>query len=626
MLAEVSLLLLILFTWLQLAIIILASNQKFRERTTIIVSLQTLTLALVILCGLAFLGLIIGFVLEDFSIAYVVGHSNTSLPWFYKISAAWGGHEGSMLLWILVATLWQYCFCRFSNNLDDNLKFLSIAIMGIVILLITIFVLLTSNPFARLLPISPLDGSDLNPLLQDIGLILHPPMLYIGYVGTIVPFAISLAAMFLKLNYRQWSNYLQPWISTIWGFLTLGIGLGSWWAYHELGWGGWWFWDPVENVSLMPWLVLTVLIHWASPSSKGNVYSKVVPFLAVLPFCLVLLGLFTVRSGILTSIHSFASSPERGLYLLVLLVMILATAMLIYARRTTINSPIKPLRFLDILLFVQGAVLLTVLFVVFLGTFYPLFYEVLGLGFLSVGAPYFNQFVLVLVLPTIFLMPLILWYKNHNAILISAISTLALALIISYSIASSLATQFNVTASIGIWAGLFITSSFLWQLFLHIKQHLQLSLNNIAIMQIAHIGFGLLVLAISANSYAVSYEVLLKPNEKTIKSGYEFTYIQADTAAAVNYIANTAKFKVTKDNVSKYILTEKRNYHSGTVTTEVGIISLWWADIYLTIGQKSEQASSFKLQILPLSNLLWLSIILLAIAGLLRSAVLRIKN
>jgi cytochrome c-type biogenesis protein CcmF len=388
---------------------------------------------------ISFICLIITFIGEDYSLDYVAKNSNSNLPLIYKISAAWAGHEGSMLLWCVVSSFWMLLASKYSSDLPESLRTNFLTIMGILNLGFLLFVVATSNPFARNLSV-PIDGGDLNPLLQDFGLIIHPPMLYMGYVGLSVVFSFAVACCFEKEFKKEWAQWLRPWVLASWAFLTLGISLGSWWAYYELGWGGWWFWDPVENASFMPWLMATALIHSVIASGEKGMFKSWTILLSIFTFSLSLLGTFLVRSGILISVHSFASDPSRGIFILLMLAMLIGGGLAAY----TMNSK----KFIDdneVKIFskegfflLNNILLVTATFTILLGTMYPLILDILGLEKISVGVPYYNAVFIPLMIPLIFLVgyvPILLSRISKNKqmfqLLIIFLTSLVLSLLFS---------------------------------------------------------------------------------------------------------------------------------------------------------------------------------------------------
>ncbi|MEO7935098.1 MAG: heme lyase CcmF/NrfE family subunit, partial [Dokdonella sp.] len=386
----------------------------------------------------AFGALTWAFLNQDFSVAYVAQNSNLLLPWYYRFSAVWGAHEGSLLLWILILNIWTIAVATLSRKLPDDFMARVLGVLGFVSLGFLLFTVLTSNPFARHLP-ALADGNDLNPVLQDFGLIVHPPMLYMGYVGFSVAFAFAIAALLGGKLDQQWVRWSRPWTNAAWGVLTLGIALGSWWAYYELGWGGWWFWDPVENASFMPWLVGTALIHSQAVTEKRGSFRAWTLLLAIFAFSLSLLGTFLVRSGVLTSVHSFASDPERGLFILAFLTITVGGSLLIYALRAPKVAGGEPFAGAsrETLLLVNNLLFTTAAAMVFVGTLYPLFAEAFNLGRISVGPPYFGVMFVLLMTPVVVLIPfgpMLKWRQgNMGAALRKLLPAMILALIASFA-------------------------------------------------------------------------------------------------------------------------------------------------------------------------------------------------
>ena len=355
---------------------------------------SSLSMGQLLFVAIAFVCLVSAFLNDDFSLKYVSQNSNTALPDHYKISAVWSAHEGSLLLWSLILAGWTAAVAIFSRSLPLVLTARILSVLGAISVGFALFLLLTSNPFERLLPMVPMEGADLNPLLQDIGLIIHPPMLYMGYVGFAVPFAFAIAALLGGQFDSAWARWSRPWINLAWVFLTLGITLGSWWAYYELGWGGWWFWDPVENASLMPWLVGTALMHSVSASEKRGVFRSWTLLLGIFAFSLSLLGTFLVRSGILTSVHAFASDPERGVFMLMFLALVVGASLMLFALRGPAMQKVAAYSgwSREVMLLINNVILVSSMVMILIGTLYPLVADVLELGKISVGPPYFNFF------------------------------------------------------------------------------------------------------------------------------------------------------------------------------------------------------------------------------------------
>src|SRR5690554_4315585 len=395
----------------------------------------------------AFLCLIQAFLADDFSVTYVALNSNSALPWYYKVSAVWGGHEGSLLLWAMILAAWTFAVAIFSRDLPEEMFSRVLAVMGMISIGFLLFMLMTSNPFDRQLPFFPEDGRDLNPLLQDFGLIVHPPMLYMGYVGFSVAFAFTIAALLGGRLDAAWARWSRPWTIVAWAFLGLGIVLGSWWAYYELGWGGWWFWDPVENASFMPWLVGTALIHSLAVTEKRGAFRSWTVLLAIAAFALSLLGTFLVRSGVLTSVHAFAVDPRRGIFILLLFVVYIGGALALYAWRTSrigLGGAFAPVS-RESMLLANNVVLAAAAGSVFLGTLYPLALDALGAGKISVGPPYFETVFVPLMAPALFLMgigPLARWKRA---------SLPELAALLRWALGVSLVVGLALPLFLGTW-------------------------------------------------------------------------------------------------------------------------------------------------------------------------------
>ena len=385
---------------------------------------------------ISFLCLITTFVGEDYSLDYVSKNSNSSLPLIYKISAAWAGHEGSMLLWCVVSSFWMFLASVYSSNLHKRLRVNFLAIMGILNLGFLLFVVATSNPFDRNMTI-PLDGNDLNPLLQDFGLIVHPPMLYMGYVGLSVVFSFAVACCFEDDFKKEWAQWIRPWVLASWAFLTLGIALGSWWAYYELGWGGWWFWDPVENASFMPWLMATALLHSVIATSEKGIFKSWTILLSIFTFSLSLLGTFLVRSGILISVHSFANDPSRGVFILFMLIALIGGGILSYAlnsKKFVDDSDVRLISKEGFFL-LNNILLVTATFTILLGTMYPLFLDILGLEKISVGVPYYNAVFVPLMIPLILLVgyvPILLSRTSIDSQLVQLFIIFVISIFLSF--------------------------------------------------------------------------------------------------------------------------------------------------------------------------------------------------
>ena len=484
---------------------------------------------------LSFAGLIVAFLQNDFTLDYVSRQSNTLLPYYYKISAVWGGHEGSLLLWVLVLSLWGAAVSLFSHSLPREMVARVLAIIGMVGVALMSFILMTSNPFNRILPDFPLDGADLNPLLQDIGLIVHPPILYMGYVGFTVPFAFAMAALLGGRLDSAWARWSRPWAVAAWCFLTVGIALGSWWAYYELGWGGWWFWDPVENASFMPWLAGTALIHSLAVSEKRGVFKAWTVMLAIIAFALSLLGTFLVRSGVLTSVHAFASDPARGMFVLGILTAVIGGSLLLFALRAShLNSESRyALVSRESFLLVNNLLLVTATTVVLLGTLYPLIADALTLGKVSVGAPYFNA----LFMPLAFILLVFMglgslsnWKRHDIRSFIPLWKVLAVAVFLGVALPlfffGTAPIKVMMSASLCAWVMLSIVRD-VWLKVRTAKQGVlagRLSRSYYG-MQLAHIGILVTILGVTFTSnYSIERDVRMGVGDSVNVGPYHYDW------------------------------------------------------------------------------------------------------
>ena len=587
--------------------------ELFVERTTAIQ-----TFFLIICFGL----LTTSFLQDDFSVLYVASNSNTALPIAYKFAAVWGGHEGSLLLWVLILAVWTL----FLSN-DKALKSLpelriqSLSILGLISLGFLIFILYTSNPFERLLPI-PIQGRGLNPLLQDPALVIHPPTLYAGYVGLAVPFALAVASL-LTVNNHQWAKHARSWTILSWMFLTGGIALGSWWAYYELGWGGWWFWDPVENASLMPWFVATALMHSLIITEKRGLFNGFSILLAITAFSLSLLGTFLVRSGVLISVHSFASDPQRGLFILMLLAFFTGSALIIYSIKQKKNRSEKLHPFSrESLLLLNNVFLCASAGLVLIGTVYPLILEMLDLGKISVGPPYFNFVILFPFIPLLIFIGIAVfsnWSNDSKNILKKVLP------IIFLSLALGLAFPFiygwsSMLTLVGIYLAL-------WTMITGISPLIrnQFSIKKTLVfmpMMLGHIGLGLMILGITVtSSYGITFDDSMGIEQSSRVGDYEFKLTEIGKRNGPNYLAQFASIEITKDG--KYIQTvypEKRVYDSSSMAmTEAGIEANLFRDLFIAVGEDIGGGSwSMHLQYKPLLRLIWYGPIVMMLGGLIR--------
>ncbi|MFN2644393.1 MAG: heme lyase CcmF/NrfE family subunit, partial [Burkholderiales bacterium] len=514
-----------------------------------------------LLVAFAFGCLTYAFVANDFSVAYVAAHSNSALPLHYRIAGVWGGHEGSLLLWTLMLGVWMTAVSLFSGHLPEEMTARVLGVMGLVSAGFLAFLLFTSNPFDRQFPAAP-DGADLNPLLQDPGMVLHPPMLYMGYVGFSVAFAFAVAALVSGRLDAAWARWSRPWTTVAWCFLTVGIALGSGWAYYELGWGGWWFWDPVENASFMPWLVGTALIHSLAVTEKRGSFRSWTVLLAIVAFGLSLLGTFLVRSGVLTSVHAFAVDPKRGIFILALFTLFIGGALALYAWRTSrigLGGDFAPLSRESFLL-ANNVLFAAAAASVFLGTLYPLAIDALGIGKLSVGPPYFETVFVPLMAPALFLMgvgPLARWKRA---------SLPELALLLRWALGVSIAVGLLLPLAFGQWhalTGLGLALA-LWIAIsgaLSLRKRPRGSRAYLG-MVVAHFGVAVFVVGVTlVKSYESDRDANLKPGESVDLAGYVFRLDNVANVRGPNYVAARAKITVSRDGRPVTVMyPEKRLY------------------------------------------------------------------
>ncbi len=589
------------------------------------------SLVLFFLIFISFSGLVYGFVTDDFTVSYIASHSYSDLPLFYKFCAVWGAHEGSMLLWILTLTGWSAAVALFSRTLPIQATSLVLAVMAMITLGFISFSLFTSNPFERLLPFYPIDGRDLNPLLQDIGFIIHPPFLYMGYVGFSVAFAFSIAALISGQLDSAWARWSRPWTTLAWVFLTIGIMLGSWWAYYELGWGGWWFWDPVENASFMPWLTGTALLHSLAVSEKRGGFKSWTVFLALLTFSLSLLGTFIVRSGVITSVHSFAQDPVRGLYILIFMgIVVVASLGLFVYRSAEIKSNIQfSWISKEVALLFNNLLLCFAFIVVFLGTLFPLIMEAFEQS-VSVGAPYFNQVFPVFFLPLLALLGFghwLQWKKQSRKMLVKRLQQmLVLQSLLLVVFGYFIYQQHSVVIWAGVVISIWIVSSIVTDVFNKISQGeqwysaLKRVGNGYWGMQLAHFGLAMTLTGIVVVSL-VSDEHLIRlgSNESFTSNDWAVTFKGTRQIKGPNYTATRGEFLVESAGKSWEMHSEKRQYTaSGQVMTEAGIDSGFFRDFYISLGEPLGDGDwSVRIYIKAFIRWIWLGAIFMALGGLL---------
>ncbi|PMN35380.1 c-type cytochrome biogenesis protein CcmF [Vibrio lentus] len=632
MIAEIGHFAMILSLGLGLLLSVLPLYGASRNNTLLMNSARPLSWGMFGFLAISFFILCYAFYTNDFTIQYVASNSNSQLPWYYRITAVWGAHEGSLLLWVLIQAGWTVAVATFSRGMPQESVARVLAIMGLITVGFLLFIIITSNPFLRTLPFFPVDGRDLNPLLQDPGLIIHPPMLYMGYVGFSVAFSFAIASLMSGRLDTAWARWSRPWTIAAWLFLTVGIALGSWWAYYELGWGGWWFWDPVENASFMPWLAGTALMHSLAVTEKRGTFKAWTVLLAISAFSLSLLGTFLVRSGILVSVHAFASDPARGMFILGFLVFVIGGSLLLFAVK---GASVRVRGNFDLVsrenaLLGNNILLIAALVVVLVGTLLPLVHKQLGLGSVSIGAPFFDMLFFWLMIPFSFLLgigPLIRWKRDNlskliKPMLVSGIFSLGLSALM----VTLLADRFSGTAFAG-WVMAF------WIFFMHgfelhdrathrhtfMKGLTKLPRSHWA-MICGHIGLAVTVIGIAmVQNYSIERDVRLAPGESYQLEEYSFLFTGVRDKDGPNYDGYIADFEITKEG--KYINTlhaEKRFYTTAkSMMTEAAIDRGVTRDLYIAMGERLDDNKSWAVRIYykPFVRWIWAGSLIMSIGG-----------
>ena len=610
-------------------------------RTPWVLVARPAAMAQALLVAFAFGCLTWAFVQSDFSVVYVAQHSNTLLPTLYKFSAVWGGHEGSLLLWALMLSLWTFAVAALSRQLPEPMVARVLGVLGLVAAGFLLFILVTSNPFERLLPAAQ-EGRDLNPLLQDPGLVFHPPMLYMGYVGFSVAYAFAVAALLSGQLDAAWARWSRPWTTSAWIFLTLGIALGSWWAYYELGWGGWWFWDPVENASFMPWLVGTALIHSLAVTEKRGSFKNWTVMLAIGAFSLSLLGTFLVRSGVLTSVHAFATDPTRGIFILAFLVVVIGSSLVLFAWR----APKVGLggRFSlvsrESFLLTNNVLLVVGCGTVFLGTLYPLLIDALNAGKISVGPPYFNTVFAPLMVPVLFLMGVAPFARWKEA------SLAEIAHLLRWAFAAAVLVGVAVPFIYGTWhtavaVGILVAAWIVITAAINFAQRVQATRGGQSFvaavfkqprsfwgMHLAHIGVAVFVVGVTlVKNYEVEKDVKMEPGDSVHLVGYEFRFIGVHQVEGPNYLALRGEVELLKDGkLDKVLHPEKRNYASSAMPmTEAAIDAGLTRDVYVSLGEpinKSQPEGAWAVRVYykPFVDWIWGGCLLMSLGGLIAIA------
>lgn len=565
------------------------------------------------------------FLQDNFTVRYVLANSSLSLPWFYKLCAVWGGHEGSMLLWVTILAFWTVMASQLNRALDVVMRARVLVISGALQVGFILFLLCTSNPFARQFLLLDTQGKDLNPLLQDPGFLFHPPMLYMGYAGFSVAFAFALAVLWEGKLQSAWSSWVRPWTLAAWCCLTAGITLGSWWAYRELGWGGWWFWDPVENASFMPWLIGTALLHSLAVAEKREQFKAWTLLLAIMAFSLSLIGTFLVRSGVLTSVHAFAVDPQRGFYILGFLSVVTGGSLLLFACRSGLLKNKEPFDLLsrESALLLNNVLLVVIMLSVLLGTIYPLLIDGLGLGKLSVGAPYFNTIFVPLMVPLLFLMGLgvrLKWQKDTASSLKKKVRIIVLySLVLPALVLCLLFLPLKVPVYLGMVLAAWIIFNTIQSLYERVQKkgirHVNLAYQG---MVVAHMGVAITVLGIVvSNGYGLQKDVQMAQGESVSMAGYTIQYQSETSLNGPNYTGIQTRFAVSQGEKTRYIYPEKRIYNVGSMAmTESAIDVTPFRDIYIALGEPQENhAWTVRLYYKPLVRWIWTGGFLLLLGG-----------
>ncbi len=623
--------------WLALAVALVLSvvpmAGSIRGRDDLMALARPLTGALLALVALGFACLTSAFVANDFSVLYVANHSNSGLPLMYRVAGVWGGHEGSLLLWAMMLAGWMGAVAGFSRHLTLPMVARILAVMGMVTVGFLLFTLLTSNPFERVFP-APADGRDLNPLLQDPGMIIHPPMLYMGYVGFSVAFAFAIAALIGGRLDATWARWSRPWTTLAWSFLTIGIMIGSWWAYYELGWGGWWFWDPVENASFMPWLVGTALLHSLAVTEKRGAFKSWTVLLAIVAFSLSLLGTFLVRSGVLSSVHAFATDPSRGLFILGFLVVVVGCSLALYAWRAPnigLGSRFSLLS-RETMLLTNNVMLAAAMAAVLLGTLYPLVLDALGVGKISVGPPYFDTVFVPLMAPIVFLMgvgPLARWKQTSLPDLAQRLRWALVVAIVAGVLGAWVAGRVSAMTVLGLSLAYWVFAATAVDLWGRVRplpdmgfgERLRRLPRSTIGMMTAHAAIGVFIVGVTmVNSFQVERDVRMAPGDSTTIGDYVFTFKSIRDVPGPNYEAVQGWIEVTKngDKVTD-MLPEKRIYRvQRNPMTEAAIDTGLTRDLYVSLGEPVDNGAAWIVRIYykPYVDWIWGGCALMAIGAL----------
>lgn len=592
---------------------------------------RPLTAGVFVFLGISILILAYAFATDDFSVQFVAQHSNSALPTRYKLTAVWGGHEGSFLLWTFMLAGWMLAVAIFSKSVPIDFVARVLGVLGFLCGAYILFMLATSNPFDRIVPLPPADGADLNSALQDFGFIVHPPTLYMGYVGYSVVFAFAIAALLSGRLDAAWARWSRPWANIAWAILTIGIALGSWWAYYELGWGGWWAWDPVENPPLITWLFGTALIHSLAMTEKRGMFKNWTVLLAILAFSGSLLGTFITRSGLLTSVHAFASDPSRGFFILGILGVTVGGALLLFAFRASLMKSEFGFDLVsrEIFLLVNNVILVVASASIFLGTLFPMVYQAVTGDLISIGPPYFNAiFVPLMIILVLFLGvgPWSRWKRTSTAYLIQQLGKVAMAgVVVGVVLPFIVLLEFSLVATLTVAFGAWITLSIVKDISNKAtnKATIWQGLGSLSLsyygMQAAHFGVAVMFVGVGLTSYFSSEKsVLLQPGQSTELDVYSFTFVQSAPVTGPNYIGDEAQIMVRRNGADIEVLYPQRRVYlaSGTPSTEMAIDAGFLRDLFVTLGEEKESGAwSMTIYVKPFVRWIWLGAILMAFGG-----------
>ena len=627
MMPELGQLALILALLLALALGTLPLIGAWRGNHALMATARPAAYMQAVFVAFAFAVLTWSFLSFDFSVRFVADNSNHALPWYYRVAAVWGAHEGSLLLWVLILNVWTVALAIFSRKLPEVFAARVLAVMGLIAVGFLAFTIFTSDPFGRLLPM-PGDGADLNPVLQDPGMTVHPPVLYMGYVGFSVAFAFSIAALLGGELEQAWVRWARPWTNIAWGFLTMGIVAGSWWAYAELGWGGWWFWDPVENASFMPWLVGLALIHAQAVTEKRGSLRAWTILLSIFAFSLSLLGTFLVRSGVLTSVHAFASDPRRGVFILAFLTIVIGGSLLLYALRAPKVAGGKPFKLVsrETALIIGNLMFVVSAAMVLLGTLFPLIGDALNLGRISVGPPYFGLLFPLLMLPAVLLMPFgpfLRWGKGDSSILKqlllrAGIAAVACGIIAAFFVHGEWKAIVGVAALVWLGVGVALYAGKRWREMPRGRRYPA----EMAGMLLAHLGVGIFIAGVLlSESLSVTSDVRMAPGDTQHIGNYDFHFDGAHRTTGPNWRADQGTITVTRNSKLVAVMhPQKRTYLRGQVQTEAAVKAGILRDLYVALGEPMDAnnidgAWSLRLYYKPFVRWIWGGGVLMMLGG-----------